>query len=419
MAKVLLIQPKTHGRSTVRPLGLGYLASALSAGGHVVSIFDNDLYGHTSGDIRDSVALARPDIVGITTNILNQWEARDIGRAVSGVCSSVVYGGPQATLDPASFLVSPVCQVIPGEAEETFVRFVDTGAYTPGGLQKNLDAIPFANMDLFEWQRYRWTLDGRACTNMIASRGCPLKCIYCYHQMNAVFRQRTVGNVLMEMRLLRDHYGFGAIKFFDDTFTMRRRWVEEFCRALLTERIGMVWQCIAVSRTVDADLIRVMAEAGCRQISFGIESGSQKSLDLMGKNTTIEQNRKALLACKRAGVRTKAYLIIGLPWETADDIAATRQFVAEVRPDYVQVFFATPFPNTDLERLVEAGGYEIDREALVGARDFNIPLFETEHFSKSDLLGWRLEIMDIHRRYVQRITPGRLWQKLRASTRKW
>ena len=402
MSRVLLIQPKTHGKTSVRPLGLAYLASSLLANGHSVKVFDNDIYGYRPEEIRGLERGWNPSFVGITTNILSQWNAREIGKHLSSKFL-VVYGGPQATIAPEDF-VGLNQRVLHGESERSLVALADIVEH--GGnpecivssqVEKDLDALPFPNTTLFDFQKYQWHLEGRPCTNLVTSRGCPFKCIFCYHQMNPQFRQRSPGNVIEEMNELTSDHGFRAFKFFDDNFTLSPRFVEEFCEALVRLDRGWLWQCIGAAKTITGPKAALMARAGCRHVSMGIESGSQRSLEYMGKRTTVEQNLQAVASLRKAGIKSKAYLMLGFPWETAKDFAATESFVREAKPDIIQVFFVTPFPNTDLRHLVEKAGYEVDTEALRGARDFNLPSFETENFTRADLIRWRHRILDIHR----------------------
>ena len=422
---IVLIQPLTHGRSTVRPLGLGYLSSALLQKGHKVRIIDNDIYKMTGKELAQKVISLAPDIAGITTNILNKWNALELGNLLSKDIMHIAFGGAQASLFPEWFLKKKNFFALRGEGEKNFALFAeyvsgsrpieevkglsfinDSGVLVnnpPQELEENLDNILFPNTDLFEMDKYRIKFEGEYSTNIISSRGCPFKCIFCYHRLNGKFRQRSPENVIKEITLLKNKYGYGAFKFFDDNFTLRKKFVIDLSEKLIKEKTGIYWQCLSSSRNVDEEMLRIMYRSGCRQISFGIESGSEKSLKLMGKSATVEHNKKAIALCRKIGIRSKAYITIGYPWETKDDFKMTCVFLRKNPPDFVQAFLVFPFPKTDLENMVKERGSIIDYDALRGARDLNIPCFETDDFKKSDLIDWRSRIMDEHKRALTSI----------------
>lgn len=417
--KVLLIQPATHGRTTVRPLGLGYLSSYLLTNGYKVKIIDNDIHQYASQELRQLADAFVPEVIGITTNILNKWNAIEIAEAFSKQYPYIVFGGPQATIAPEEFLSKENYYVIRGEGEISFLNFLraieakadltdvkslsfkSNGNVSHNPLEtpiKDLDTSPFPNINLFEFEKYKFSFQGKKSTNLITSRGCPFKCIYCYHRMNASFRQRSPENVIEEIKHLNKDYGFKAFKFFDDNFTLRKKFVVDFCEKLIKSKLKARWQCLSAAKNVGEELLKIMYKSGCRQISFGIESGCQKSLDLMGKRTTVNQNKEALRLCRKIGITSKAYIIIGFPWETKEDIRETACFLEENPSDYLQLFFATPFPNTDLEKMVLEKNYVIDTEILRGARDFNVPMFETENFTKEELIKMHKDITKTHKK---------------------
>ncbi len=200
-----------------------------------------------------------------------------------------------------------------------------------------------------------------------------------------------------EIKSLKKKYGYGAFKFFDDNFTLRKSFIVDFCETLLKENLKIYWQCLSSSRNVDEHMLGLMYRSGCRQISFGIESGSPESLKKMGKSSSIEDNAKAIGLCRKMRIRSKAYITIGYPWETEKDFLLTADFIKDHTPDYVQAFIVFPFFNTDLERLVTAGGYRIDYDIVKGVRDLDIASYETENFDKETLKNWRKKILEIHK----------------------
>lgn len=415
---IVLVQPFTHGRSTVRPLGLGYLASHLIKGGYRVSVIDNDIYRLSGKDLADRIISCSPDVAGITTNLLNKWNAIELAGILKDRVGYIVFGGPEASIRPEWFLREKNYFVSRGESEKGFAEFMkyaqgQTGLEgvkgfsflnsqnevinnPPAELEVNLDNIFFPDTELFEMDKYTNRFEGRLSTNIISSRGCPFKCIFCYHRLNGRFRQRSPQNVIDEMRLLKKRYGYTAFKFFDDNFTLKKTFIYEFCERLLEENMGIYWQCLSSARNVDEEMLRLMRRSGCRQISFGIESGSARSLKMMGKSSRVEDNARAIDLCRKIKIKSKAYITIGYPWEGHEDFMLTIDFIKKHTPDYAQAFIVYPFSNTDLERLVMQGGYHIDYEIIKGVRDLDVPSFETTNFTKEDLVNWRRRIVEAH-----------------------
>lgn len=423
---IILVQPFTHGKSTVRPLGLGYLASHLISGGYRVRVIDNDIYKLEHKDLAERIIFYSPDVVGITTNLLNKWNAVELAGLLKDRIGYIVFGGPEASLYPEWFLREGNWFVSRGESEKGLLEFMEyvEGASALEGikgfsflnnrnevinnpareLEEDLDNILFPDTKLFEMDKYKSKFEGVYSTNIISSRGCPFKCIFCYHRLNGRFRQRSPENVIDEIKLLKERYGYGAYKFFDDNFTLKKTFIYEFCEKVLKENIKIYWQCLSSARNVDEDMLKLMRRSGCRQISFGIESGSARSLKMMGKSSRVEDNARIIDLCRQVKIRSKAYITIGYPWEQDEDFMLTVSFIKEHTPDYVQAFIVYPFFNTDLERLVTQGGYHIDYEIIKGVRDLDVPSFETENFKKEDLINWRRRIVEAHREGLGR--PG-------------
>ena len=415
---ILLYQPLTHGRTSTPPLGLAYLSTYLQEKTDLeveIIVIDNDEKKFSIEHLKRFLLKINPIIIGVTVNILNQFNAlRD--AEIFKQYPNVIFGGPQSSLEPERFLIEKNFYVVKGEGEIIFSEIVDSvlqkkSLMRIGGviyrnekqviienpsdqLIKDLDVLPWPDLGVFDYKKYRTSINGERSTIILTSRGCPFKCIYCYHQLNGGFRQRTPDNIIEEMLFYKNRYHINAIKFFDDNFTLRRKFVELFCQQLIRQNVGMKWWCLSAAKNVDFELLTLMKKAGCVGISFGIESGSQRSLDLMGKRTSVEQNRQAILKCRKAGIQSKAYIMVGFPWETKEDILKTGQFLKDTPPDLVQILIATPMPNTQLEKMVLDAGSEIDRAAIEGVRDFNVATFETANFTKA-------EIQELHKKVVR------------------
>ncbi|NQT07204.1 MAG: radical SAM protein [Candidatus Omnitrophica bacterium] len=413
---ITFVQPYTHGRTTLRPLGLGYLASVLKKD-HNITIIDSDVCKIPLEAVAKKALSTRPDIVGISANVLNKWTGVSLAEMLKDSVKYIVFGGPEVTLSPEFFLTRENFYLLKGDAEKTlplFIDFVNGGpikkvkilSYLRDGkiinnelieLEENLDNIPFPDTDLFEMDKYQVQLHGKKLTNIISSRGCPFKCIFCYSILNKRFRQRSPQNIIDEMKMLNKKYGYEAFKFFDDNFFMKKEFVQEFCEKLHKNRLSVYWQCQGRVKHIDKDVLKMMYRAGCRRINLGVETGSPRSLKLLRKSSTVEANARAIDLCRKAGIETKSYLTVGYPWETKADVMLTVNFLKKHPPTNIQTLIVFPFPNTELERMVREKGYKIDPNVLRGARDLDVPSYETENFTKDDLIKWRKLIIDTHK----------------------
>lgn len=413
--KIQFVQPTTQRKSSVRPLGMGYLATILEQQGHQVRIIDNDVDQLDGPELKSKIDEFGPDVLGITANILNRPKAKRIAE-LYGEDMPVVFGGPQPTLSPDEFCLKKNWFVLSGESEISFPNFLRTletkgdfgevrGLHffhegkmvtnMPEGVIKNLDDVPFPSMEHFQYDKYRTYIDGVRATNIMSSRGCPFKCIYCYHNLLGNYRHRSPENVVAEIDMLRTEYGFQGFSFYDDNITVKRKYLEALCDKLENEQKGITWSCLSTVRTVQPDTLKKMGKAGCNLIAFGMESGSQRSLDKMGKGATVEDNRNVIRWCKEAGVKSKAYIMIGFPWETREDIEATARFLETSPPDEAQILVTTPMPGTELETLTQQMGYEIDSmDVLEDTRDFVQPTFETENFTREEIIDAYHELHD-------------------------
>jgi tetratricopeptide (TPR) repeat protein len=151
-----------------------------------------------------------------------------------------------------------------------------------------------------------------------------------------------------EIRTIRDRYGLIYFALRDDTFTVHKERVIEFCRLLLEEKIHILWNCQSRVNAVDEEMLVWMRRAGCECVQYGVESGSEKVLAYLGKGITPEQVRRAARATRRAGINLSIYLITGVPGETDEDLQATLKLVNEILPHDGQVAPLAYYPGTAL-----------------------------------------------------------------------
>jgi radical SAM superfamily enzyme YgiQ (UPF0313 family) len=191
---------------------------------------------------------------------------------------------------------------------------------------------------------------------MLAGRGCPYLCNYCQPAENAVFgtpfRIRPVADVMAELHHLYKKYQFKSVTFWDDTFTFKRKWIAEFC-----EHYDIPATVAACSRADiicnNEEMIRDLASIGLDWLVIGMETGSQRLLDLIQKGTTVEQNYRAREICGKYGVKVFATIMYGLPTETPLESDLTTKMMAEIKPEIVSPFWYVPIPGTGLHDYCE------------------------------------------------------------------
>jgi anaerobic magnesium-protoporphyrin IX monomethyl ester cyclase len=225
----------------------------------------------------------------------------------------------------------------------------------PQPLINDLDSLPFPARRLLPMNQY--TVLGKKTTigHVITSRGCPFNCIFCASSLlfGRKFRARSPKNVIDEIEEVVSDYNPDTLEFTDDLFTLNRRRVEAICDEMKTQGIDIPWACSSRVDTISRELLTKMREAGCTFIFYGVESGSQRILNQMRKGIRLGQIEDAVRWTKEIGIETLASFIIGWPNETMDDIKNTLNFAKRLDTDYVEFNLATPYPGTELYRLVK------------------------------------------------------------------
>lgn len=194
-------------------------------------------------------------------------------------------------------------------------------------------------------------------TSVLATRGCPGRCTFCYRIFGKRLRTRSGSKVAEEVKYLQDRYGIREICFYDDTFTVLKREVQAFCRGLKELMVDITWSCFSRVDAVDEELLGTMKEAGCHQIMYGIEAASSEILKNIKKSTDLAEAEEAVTAAKRVGIDVRAAFMLGNPGETEETMEETLSFAIRLNPELVIFNIATPFPGTEMYEWAEENGY--------------------------------------------------------------
>jgi len=160
--------------------------------------------------------------------------------------------------------------------------------------------------------------------------------------------------VVRQVRSLRDTFRLDFFVISDDTFVTRKSRAVELCEKLVSEKIDMFWRCQTGVGALDRDVIRSLKRSGCFIVALGVESGSQKILDGIGKGIRVDQIRRAFRLCHEEGMLTHAYLMVGSPGESPETIEETRALLREIRPFSSNICVTTPYPGTFLYQELKA-----------------------------------------------------------------
>jgi radical SAM superfamily enzyme YgiQ (UPF0313 family) len=334
----------------------------------------------------------------------------------------IVLGGPHPSFAPEETLEPPdVDAVVIGEGEETFPRIVERflggsrdfsgikgSAFKdpageifinpPGEMIKDLDSIPFPSIDIMAVETYfnegsKYGVLQRRSRSLpiIASRGCPSDCTFCVRFLGRRFRVRGAENIVDELAWLKEGFGVKEFNFLDDNFTLHKKRVMEVCDLIHRRGLDITFRFPNGVREdfLDGDILRVLKSVGCYHLDFGIESGSQRVLNLMKKGKKIEEIAEKVYLCKEHGFKVSASFLFGTPGETLEDMEKTIRFAAALPLDSASFGIVIPFPGTELRKeAIEKGlllhsDYEYYNIGLVHSR----PPIETPEWSAEDLIS--------------------------------
>ncbi len=232
----------------------------------------------------------------------------------------------------------------------------------PRHFIKNIDEIPFPSRDLLPMHLYQ--ANGIRYTTMLTSRGCPFRCSFCSSSrlFGGFWRGRSPENVLEEIKIIYEDYGIRNVEFMDDTFTLDQKRAEKICDGIIREGWDISWGASSRVDTLSRKLVEKMKKAGCWILFLGIESGSQKILDSIGKRITLEQVRKAVKILKEFGIQVLGSFIIGFLQDTVETINKTINFAKSLNLDYAEFSILTPYPGTPIYDYASKNGLLLTKD---------------------------------------------------------
>ena len=384
--RVLFIEIDSERDWAVAALGPAFIAAYLRRHGHEVHFLRATL-DTTWRSVAAHVRRIDPGLIGVSLTT-RQWQrARGmIGELRESIDVPVAAGGLHPTFSPEEVLANPgfdyVCL---GEGEEPTLDLVDalekgesTGAIPniwQRGAPRTVLRPPFASLDEMPFMARDLLDEPPGVVHMSTQRGCPFPCSYCgarqfsdlYEGFGSYGRRRSHQDVLNELFQIRRQRELNYVIFLDDTFTIKHRWIKEFCRVYGSE-IGLPFWIHARVETVNEGLLQQLAEAGCRHVTYGVESGSYRiRKEVMRRPVKNERFIEVFRWTKDAGITVTANYMLGLPEETRDDLQQTLDLAEELETFDFGYFVFYPYPGTQLFHYCRDKGYlpedYLDREA--------------------------------------------------------
>jgi len=403
---VLLINPPslniydTFGVS-LPPMGLLYVAASLEKDGHRVVVRDLAAEGTelTDADFRYA------DAVGIGSDTTRIKRAMKLARRAAKFGRPVIMGGPHPQFMPEEIFASGwVTAIVRGEGETVFpcllkalesretpaqvrgIIYLDGKQIliTPEADPVNVETLPLPARHLVDLYRYRGTLAERPVTPLVTSRGCPGACHFCSSSsfFGRGWRYRSAESVLSELEEIYERYGFRAVAFMDDNFTLAPDRVVNIADGIMSRGYDLKWWTFSRVDTISRNpgMVDRMAASGSIMVYLGIESGNDATLDSLGKNTKSSDMFKAIELLRRSGIETFGSYIIGNLNERAGDVKMTVDLAIKLNTNIAQFSILTPYPGTRLfeqirERIFTRRWKSYDGLHLV----FRHPFFNRVH----------------------------------------
>ena len=337
--KVVLMHPPHPNSTDDRldpPMGLLYIAAHLEKNGIDVDVLD------LSGTSDWEVDIPFANVYGITSYIATL----DITESIAKMCrlknpkAQVIIGGAHASVRPQDFPYAD--QVVRGYGEGPMLSLC--------GKVAKVDLFEFPAFNKVDLHTYSRLIDGKPSVPFLTSRGCPFKCSFCglasMHSINGRYHMMEPAVAATQLRCIKDEFGIDRLNFQDDIFTMNRPRLFEILKTV--HELRFRFRCMGRAGYDTEETYEKLAEAGCGQIAWGIESGSQYMLDRMRKEIKVQDNHNVIKWAKKYGIVSRAFFMIGFPGETKETLEETKRFIEEADPDQYFVSNFVPYPGTEV-----------------------------------------------------------------------
>ncbi len=392
--KILLVNPYPQGAQGIQkatvypPLGLAYIASVLRNNNIQVKIVDANILKLNNEKVTGIVSSYKPDLVGISLNVVTAKRGVELSlwiKAATGM--DVCIGGPFVSSDPIHALkISKADVVVIGEGEKTILEICRGVSLSkikgiawvnlekkpivnePVDMIQNLDEIPFPAHDLLPLNLYRSRMRKVPMASIFTSRGCPYRCTFCSRNVfGRKFRAFSANKVVEEIEMLISRYGVKQIDILDDCFTQDIKRAEEILDLIIKKKLNIlinVQNGIRVENLTYA-MVKKMKKAGFFKIAIGCESGNDKILKEIKKDSDLNKIKQAIKWFKKEKMIVFCFFMLGFPNDDKKTILDTINFSIEADPMSVNISTLIPFPGTEIYSQMKSDNL-IDNEVANG-----------------------------------------------------
>ncbi len=447
--KIGLIFPNKDRRYKTVHLGLAYLAAYARTKHDDLEFLVLDTRVATSKETRTFFNTSF-DLIGITVFSPVYFEVISIFNRIKQNHPHVpiCLGGPYVTtIKEEIFEETPADFAAYGEGEKTFSDLIfylkgngkledidglmirtsegEIKSNNPREREKDLDSIPLPAYDLFPMDRY-------PLHRIVSTRGCPYDCAFCNSSSiwPGKWRKRSAENIVEEINILIDNFGKKIFVFGDNSFNIDLKRVEEFCDLLIQDKIKILWSVSIRAEIISQEIANKMKEAGCYNVSIGIESANNEVLSKINKQSTIEEINKGIKIFKKAGIEVLGQFVIGSPHDTLETVNESMDWAKSSECDFVNFYACLPFKGTPQWEYVEKYGHFYatkihDFHSIEPRIVFDTPEFSYEDrlkainrakkegfYSNQDKKNWWFDVAKETSRQMQGLLPEAIGKKL-------
>ncbi|MHC4124857.1 MAG: B12-binding domain-containing radical SAM protein [Planctomycetota bacterium] len=365
-------------------MALAIISAVLKKAGHQINLIDTT-FGMKDREILSRVKRFNPDLIALSCVTNNFSYACYVANLIKQENNTpIIIGGVHATIDPEeTILKENFDMVCIGEGEDAILELIDSmergekntdirniwfkenGRIIKNPLRylcEDLDKIPFADLSIFDYPRY--LNHHNRVASFLGGRGCPYQCAYCinhttqqlYRDLGKFVRYRNVDNVINEVKSVLMNYDIKAVSFYDDTFTLNKKRVKEFCQKFRNE-IGLPFYINGRVDNITEEMCRDLHNAGCQRVSIGLESGDPIiRKKVLKRNITDEQIISTINLLKKYDIEQYAYNMIGIPGEKMRNIRKTIELNRKIRPTFLATTLFTAYKGTALHEKCKKEG---------------------------------------------------------------
>lgn len=344
-----------------------------------IKLLDNQLEVLNEEQLVQFIQNYKPDVIGLTVVSFKLYSAYVLTQIIKKNFPSVhiCWGGPHLSIFPKESLsLNGVDSIVLGDGEVPFVLLCQRlsegkkiedipGLYTResevldnGQLKDyvftNLDKLSISDITLLPYNKYRAYLTNNPMATAITSRGCPYRCIFCkldFNKIRLISIEKVIQTVESYIQL-----GIKEIEFYDETFNLNTKRVIDFANSIIKRGLRFKWSFRGRVDAVNIEMLKLIKEAGCQRIQYGVEAGTDRILRILKKGTTVDQIKRCFQLTNCVKIDTVAYFILGNPEETLDEMNQTIKLAREINPTYLEYAIFNISPGTESYKMALAQG---------------------------------------------------------------